>query len=762
MKDNKVSNLMLQAYKTFGVIGCFVFAMFLSFTTKDIIEYQSYALKEELLADEKMLESISLSRTSVVVEMGKTDSISVTAYYDVGSAAITNECSWTGYDISIISVSNGSITAKKAGSTRITVSYTYDGITEYAYCNVTVNEAEVFDWTLTVSPSSMNLEVGKTGKVTIDSGGATGSASVAFRSDNTSIATVTSAGVVTAVSPGTTTIYVAAEINGVAKTGSCQVTVTSTACQESITLNKTSASLNLGSSNKVELVATYKGPDCSEKVLSGSEVTWYTTDTHIATVTNGVVTAVEEGSCVITASYGSVSKTANITVSPVNICNNALVLSENSVTLSDNGTVTLTAKRQHTNCGQQTVSNSDITWTSSNEKIVTVTNGVVKVVGSGTATITASYGGYTDTCSIIVKGYNGYTVSISPEKLYLAKNGDSENVYAKVLDSNGNSVEDVVLSITNRGYTEETIGSYSASRGFTIKTTSKSTGEVTDTISVCISGTPICDTYQAYIYCTKWTVVNSIRSFKLGYSLGEAHLNQTCYYRDPSDCEVIKDENGNIIEYKCSRYYNRCCGSSSGGSTTTPTYACYKDANDNYKWATSAPSGYTLVENISTEANCKPTETVLVYACYKDTNDNYTWATSAPAGYTIVSGVDKETDCKKVETYACYKDNNDNYTWATSAPEGYALVENIDNEINCKKAETPACYKDVNDRYVWGLYANNSDYTLILDIQAEEECQNTIDVPITAASVASVIYIAIIIMITFGSGLIYWYRNKES
>ena len=46
----------------------------------------------------------------------------------------------------------------------------------------------------------------------------------------------------------------------------------------------------------------------------------------------------------------------------------------------------------------------DVTWTSSDDKIVTVTNGTVTAVGVGTATITVltKDGGYTDTCTVTV------------------------------------------------------------------------------------------------------------------------------------------------------------------------------------------------------------------------------------------------------------------------------------------------------------------------------------------------------------------------
>lgn len=93
----------------------------------------------------------------------------------------------------------------------------------------------------------------------------------------------------------------------------------------------------------------------------------------------------------------------------------SVTLDKTSQTLTVGGTVTLTATVAPVNATDKTV-----TWTTDNDGVATVVNGVVTAVGVGTATITATAGDQTATCTITVKNEN-ITASSNAGAGYLPK-----------------------------------------------------------------------------------------------------------------------------------------------------------------------------------------------------------------------------------------------------------------------------------------------------------------------------------------------------
>ena len=123
----------------------------------------------------------------------------------------------------------------------------------------------------------------------------------------------------------------------------------------------------------------------------------------MATVSNGVVTAVANGTATITATTADGSnKTATCAVT-VNIPVKAtgVTLNQTSLTLTSAGqTATLQATVSPSNA-----SNKNVTWSSSNPSVASVSNGVVTAVANGTATITvttADGSNKTATCAVTV------------------------------------------------------------------------------------------------------------------------------------------------------------------------------------------------------------------------------------------------------------------------------------------------------------------------------------------------------------------------
>lgn len=122
------------------------------------------------------------------------------------------------------------------------------------------------------------------------------------------------------------------------------------------------------------------------------ETTWESSNTEVATVNNGVVTPVSGGVTIITAKNGELS--ASVTV---NVIASTLTLSKSNVVLNlEKGIIkdTLIATKENVE--------GEITWTSSNNEVVTVNNGEIQAVKGGYAIITAKVGELSQTCEVVV------------------------------------------------------------------------------------------------------------------------------------------------------------------------------------------------------------------------------------------------------------------------------------------------------------------------------------------------------------------------
>lgn len=164
-----------------------------------------------------------------------------------------------------------------------------------------------------------------------------------------------------------------------------------------VSLDKTTLNLNPGKEGTLTATIT---PDNA----TNQNVTWKSSDTKVATVDNGLVTAVAEGTATITVTTADGGKTATCEVTvtqPAKTPVTSVTLDKTSLTLDVGGSDTLTATVKPDNATTKTV-----TWSTSNENVATVDqNGNVKAVGAGTATVTAAASdgsGKTATCEVTV------------------------------------------------------------------------------------------------------------------------------------------------------------------------------------------------------------------------------------------------------------------------------------------------------------------------------------------------------------------------
>ncbi len=231
--------------------------------------------------------------------------------------------------------------------------------------------------------SSIDLSVGDvTGISVIDESLSDVVPQQTWVSDNPAVVSVTSNGIVSAVAPGTAVVRVTLTRDDIDPFDlSCVVNVTQDiVAVESIMLS--SANLNVLAGTSSVLSAVVLPTDATDKTII-----WSSSDPMVATVMDGIISGVAEGTATITASTvdGLVSASCIVTVEPLVDDLTSFSISKSSASLYVGNSTTLKATYEPADAGISVV------WTSSDPSVATVTDGVVKAIATGTATITASY-----------------------------------------------------------------------------------------------------------------------------------------------------------------------------------------------------------------------------------------------------------------------------------------------------------------------------------------------------------------------------------
>lgn len=155
-----------------------------------------------------------------------------------------------------------------------------------------------------------------------------------------------------------------------------------------ISLSQTA--LVLDSREPVTITATVIPADSTDAVV------WESTNPDVATVADGVVTPLSNGSTTIRATAGAVSAECAVTVQYAVVPCTGITLSGSELTFADETPQTLTAYPVPTN------TTDAVLWESSNPNVATVEGGVITPVGKGDCTITVTCGNQSATCAVTV------------------------------------------------------------------------------------------------------------------------------------------------------------------------------------------------------------------------------------------------------------------------------------------------------------------------------------------------------------------------
>ena len=227
---------------------------------------------------------------------------------------------------------------------------------------------------------------------------------ITWKSSNKDVVTVDSEGKVEAVGVGNATITATAA----GKSDSVKITVNNPL--KKITVDPATLTLKKGTSKTLSV--KYDPADTTDN----KAVTWESSDKSVATVdANGKVTALKDGSATITAKVGKLTATCALTVQEKKLT--GISLDKTALELSK-GQSSEALKVIYTPA--DTTDDKTVTWSSADEKIATVKNGVVTAKATGTTKITATVGTHKAECTVTVNAkLTG--IKVTPDKVTVEK-----------------------------------------------------------------------------------------------------------------------------------------------------------------------------------------------------------------------------------------------------------------------------------------------------------------------------------------------------
>lgn len=321
------------------------------------------------------VQSIELSEKSLSIKESETHKLE--AIYTPTDTTQKN-VKWSSSDESIAKISqDGTITALTRGKTTITAT-AENGTT--ASCDVTVTR-EI--GSVILDKSSISLDKGESTKITATIPTDTdGDKTISWTTSDSSVATVSNDGTVTAVDRGEA-IITATTANG--KKAICAVNVSVKLKSIAFEGNITEKTFNLGvdQSNEMQLNVIYDPEDAD---VDKSTLEWSSSNTSVVTVNDGLVTAKGKGDATVTAKIDGKMITCNVHVRiPILSIE---IKDKVNLTYGEEEKLAVTYTTYN---NMETTDDKTIKWETSDKNIVQVsTDGTITTKGPGKATITAT------------------------------------------------------------------------------------------------------------------------------------------------------------------------------------------------------------------------------------------------------------------------------------------------------------------------------------------------------------------------------------
>ena len=360
----------------------------------------------QMTVTDPVLQTIALSAgSSTLLTLSSTNITALGTYSNHTTKDITSMASWSSANSSYVTVSGGTATVLKPGTTSITASL--DGVS--ASVDLTATGGTLTS--ITLNPGTTSLVKGVTRTITATGNFSNGSSrditqAVTWTSANSALVTVTPATAVTgnlawlnpvAVTAGTTLKASATSAYAV-DSATLNITVAAPTLS-SIAMSTTSMALTTGTSSPLSVIATFSD-GTSQDVSALDSCVWTSNNTAIATVATAGggterVTGVAAGTAFVSATYGGKTVPTRTTVTVTTRTLQSLAVS-GSASIGVGNQVSYSATATYYD-GTTIDVTTDTDWTLSSSSVATLPDSVNQpgqIVGvtAGSTDLTAVFG----------------------------------------------------------------------------------------------------------------------------------------------------------------------------------------------------------------------------------------------------------------------------------------------------------------------------------------------------------------------------------
>jgi len=311
---------------------------------------------------------------------------------------------------------------------------------------------------IAISPATANIAVGATQQFAVNGVYSDGKTKpvktgVTWTSSSTTVATINTAGLATAVGDGTTTITAAV--------GKLKATASLTVLTKALTgvqITPASASIGVGTTQQYAATANYNDGTTSDVTATA---TWASSDAAVATISaTGLASGVAAGNTTISATFEGTTGTALLSVTAKTMTKIVVTPATAEIAVGVNQPFVAMA---HFNDNTTQVVTTEVTWESSNTKVATIaSNGTATGVGAGETTITATHSaGPSGSAKLTVKAVGPTELSVSCTDVKLAAGVTTQCKAVATMDDGSTadvtsqatwkSDKDTVATVSNAG-----------------------------------------------------------------------------------------------------------------------------------------------------------------------------------------------------------------------------------------------------------------------------------------------------------------------